>query len=192
MGSSRDSGGGQSSTVQTTQTTRPEPTPEEKELQKLQLARRQNVQPQLLELDQSLLAAIQPLSRGESLPGQFSSLGQGIPVDTQQQLVNRAIEQITPQLESLGILNSGITAELASRAATDIGIQSETERIRQQENLLNVLQGFPTQAQAPILQETSTLASQLAGLRPITTTGTAFQQTQRQNPSRGTFGFSFF
>jgi len=170
MGSSRG-------TTETQQTTTPQPTAQESELTGLELERRREIQPQALELDKRLLELITPLARGEQLPGIFASLGTGIDEETQSEIVRRSLADITPQFERLGILRSGPAAEISANLAKDIRVRGALEQVRQRESLLNVLQGFPIAAQAPALQESQTLAQQLAGLRSVTTTGTSATRT---------------
>lgn len=190
MGSKRDSSSEQN--ITRTQQVTPQPLPEQREQIKLALDRQRAAQPGVLALDQALLGQLLPLARGEGLQGDFATLGRGIPDEVNQELVNRSLDAITPRLEAFGILDSGVTSELAQRASTDIFLQSELEKIRQQENLVNVLQGFPATVNQPILQTGNTLAAQLAGLTPVNTSGNFFGSSQTFGPSFGrTFGQNF-
>lgn len=154
-----------------TQTQTATPTAEETELNKLELERRRQLQPLALESDKALLELIRPLSKGQNLPGIFGSLGQGVPEDIQNDIIQKSLADIAPQFQQLGILNSGPAAQISARLASDIRTQSFFEGTRQRENLLNILQGFPATAQAPALQESAVLAQQLAGLRSLQGTG---------------------
>lgn len=190
MGSKKSGGSSSSSNQSGSSTTTPQPTAEERELQKLELDRRRNVQPQLLQTDQQLLNLIEPLTRGQLLEGTaFGSLGQGISPEAQERITQQSLEQIRPGFQQSGLLDSGTRASLESRLAGDIGVQAEMQRQQELQNLLGFAFGAPAQAQQPMLAETAMLSQRLAGLRPTTSTFGA--RSQSFTPQSGGGGFSF-
>lgn len=155
------------------QQTRVEPTPEERELQQLEVARTRAVQPGLIGTQQAGLSLVEQLLRGqEPLPGYFDKLSRGISPEVTSDIANQAIADIQPYFNQAGLLNSGVNAVASARVAGDIRRASEEYNIGNRLNLLNLALSGQAQVQQPVLYQQSLLGQRLAGLRPITQTGT--------------------
>lgn len=158
-----DSSGTQTSTA----------TPEERELMALQVAAQKEIQPQQLGVQKTGLELVNKLLAGETnLPGFFGQIGAGISEDITSEISQKAVSDILPSFQSSGILDSGVAASVAARTAGDIRRASEEFNIGNKLNLLNLALSGQAQVQQPILYQSNQLASQLAGLRTTTTTGT--------------------
>lgn len=174
-----------------TSTTERQPTAAELELQQLELARRKASQPELLQLDQQLFSLLEPLTRGAPAGGMFSEIGQGISPETQQRIVDQTFRLTTPKFESLGLLDSGVRAELQTKLVADLLTQSEIAKQSQLQSLLGFISGAPGQAQQPIIDETSLLMQGLSSLGRTTSTmggSTTTSQTFGGSSRRPFFG----
>lgn len=180
MGSTR-----QSTESQSTQTTTPQPTAEERELNQLQLGREKFLDPQIRQVQSQGLDLINQLLQGRNdLPGFLGGLPGGISPDVTNQIVQDSLRDIQPQFQSMGLLNSGVNAAISARVAADVRRASEEFNIGNKLNLLNLGIGGQAQVQQPILGFSSMLSQRLQGLRPVTQTG---QQSGSQ-----TTRYSFF
>lgn len=147
-------------------------TPEEQELLKLQVAGQKEIQPQQIAVQKTGLELVNRLLAGETdLPGFFGQIGRGISPQVTTEISQKAIADLLPSFQASGILDSGVAASIAGRTAGDIRRASEEFNIGNKLNLLNLALSGQAQVQQPILAQSSQLASQLAGLRAITTTG---------------------
>jgi hypothetical protein len=77
-----------------------------------------------------------------------------------------------PSFQASGIMDSGVSASVAGRTAGDIRRGAAEFNVGAMQNLLNLALSGQAQVQQPMLAQSSQLASQLAGLRAINTTGT--------------------
>lgn len=130
------------STTVVNQTTTPTPTAEETELNRLMLERERATQGGMIGVQQAGLSLInQLLTGGSNLPGLFGNIQQGVPTgqitgqtaidpskymispDITNQLVQESLRQITPNLQTQGLLDSGTRASIAARTAGDINRQ---------------------------------------------------------------------
>lgn len=176
------------------------PTPEEQELQRLQLQNVRATQPQQQAVQSAGLNLINQLLTGQALPGFLEGLPGGVSEDITSQIVQQSLEDVRPGLQQSGLLDSGTRAELETQTAADIRTQAEQFNIQNLLNLLNLTVGGQAQVQAPLLTQTGQLSQSLAGLRPTTTTQTQrfanpflqnFQQQLGQQTGRGV-GSLFF
>lgn len=172
---------------ETQQTQRAEPTPEERELNKLLLERTRATQGQTIGVQQQGLDLIGQLLAGESLPGYLGQLPGGISEQTTSRIVSGALEDVRPGLQASGLFDSGVRAELETETAADIRAQAEQFNLQNLQQLLNIAVGGQAQVQAPILSQSAQLGQNLAGLRTVTGTST----TTSMNPFLRSFQTSF-
>lgn len=177
--------GKEKTTVETggTQTTTPEPTAAELEMQELQLGQfKQTAQP-MTDVQLTGLDLIQQLlSGGTDLPGFFGEIGRGISPELTTEIAREAVGDIPPQLQSQGLLDSGVGQSLMARTSGDIRRATGEFNIGNKLNLLNLALSGQAQVQQPMLAQSAMLGQQLAGLRGQTTTGTGTSTTTSMNP----------
>ena len=162
-------------------------TPEERELQALELDRRKAIQPFALQADRQGFETFGiPLSGGELPGGEFNLLGRGISEEAQDAITEKALKAADVGFAGSGLLDSGARSSIRADIVKDIGVTSELERIGQLQNLLNIAIGAPAQIQAPALNESALLGQRLQGLRPITTIGAS---QSRGKSTTSSFGF---
>jgi len=186
--------GKERTTQTTTQTVTPEPLPEQKELIALDLEARKAAQPGMIEAQTSGLSLINRLLTGQSLPGALDPLAEGFSEDVIQELTSEAISDIEPRFQARGILDSGVLAETAGRISGDIRRASYETDLNRYLNLLNLAVGGQAQIQSPILTQAGQLSQRLAGLTPVTTTGSAQGMTSTNfwaSPFGAGFGQGF-
>ena len=158
----------------TTQTMTPQATPEERELNQLEIERIRATQPGQIQVQQSGLSLVNQLLSGEEpLPGFFQELSQGISPEVTNQIVQSSLQDLYPQFQGQGILDSGVSAEIAGRTAGDIRMGSEQWNQGNKFNLLNLALSGQAQVQQPLLAQSQILSGRLAGLRSVSSTGTA-------------------
>ena len=160
-------GGSQQQQGSTTYT----PTPEETQMNQLDLELRKQAQGGLGSLQQGSLDILNQLIRGGSLPGFLSGIEKGISPEVTQGLVNKSLRDIQPQFAQSGLLDSGVNASISARTAGDIRLGSEEFNIGNKMNLLQMALGGQAQVQQPILAQSQALGGRLAGLRSSNTTG---------------------
>jgi len=125
--------GKERTTVETQQQTSVQATPEEQEMNRLQLEQQRAFQPGQIQAGLSGLELLQQFMTGGELPGHFAGLAGGIqsqgdiPLESSRigeditsQLVSESLADITPRFQSSGILDSGVAAEISGRTAGDI------------------------------------------------------------------------
>jgi len=147
------------------------PTAEETELNKLDLANRRELNPQLLDVQKQGLEVSSQLLRGQALPGYLQGLPGGISPQVTQSLVDRSIRDIQPNMQLSGLLDSGVNASISARSSADIRNQSEQFNLQNLMQLLNVGVGGQAQVQAPIEGFGAQLSNRLSGLRNISQSG---------------------
>jgi len=156
----------------TTQTMTPQATPEERELNQLEIERIRATQPGQIQVQQSGLSLVNQLLSGEEpLPGFFQELSQGISPEVTNQIVQSSLQDLYPQFQGQGILDSGVSAEIAGRTAGDIRMGSEQWNQGNKFNLLNLALSGQAQVQQPLLAQSQILSGRLAGLRSTSSTG---------------------
>lgn len=189
-------GGKESSTGSTTQvinqTTTPQPTAEETELNRLQIEAIKATQPGQIQVQQNAANLINALLTGQPLPGFFGTLAAGISPEVAQYNANQAVATAQPFFQTLGIQESGAAFAESSKLAADIFNAASEFNIGNLFNLANLAVGGQAQVQQPFLAQSQILGARLAGLRPVTTagttTGSTFQQTVGPNPFLAAFG----
>ena len=173
MGSSKESGGSQ----QTQQTTY-QPTAEETELNKLQLEQARASQAGTMQAQQSGLSLINQLLTGQALPGYLNTLPGGISPDVTQGIVNQSLRDVAQQGNMFGIGDSGTIQSIGARTAGDIRLSAEEFNLQNLMQLLNLASGQAAQTQSIGSNTVNSLGSRLAGLRPMTQTGTTSSWSQ--------------
>lgn len=148
-------------------------TPEERELNRLQLEQARAFDPQQRQMNENAGNLVNQLLTGKSLPGYLNTLPGGISPEVTQHIVDQSLRDLYPQFQSSGILDSGVAASIAGRTSGDIRASAEQFNIQNLQQLLNLAVGGQAQVQQPMLQTTSQLGSRLAGLRSTTSTQTA-------------------
>lgn len=148
-------------------------TPEEQELQRLQLERIKASQNQNIALDKLAGQSVETLLSGGELPGNLAPLSRGIDKNATNSMVNQSLQALYPQFQSQGILDSGTAAMVAGRTAGDIYRGAQEFNIGTLLNLLNLGVGGQASVQGPTLSTSGQLSSALAGLRTINTKGSA-------------------
>lgn len=141
--------------------------PEERQLNALDLALREEVQPQLIDVNKAGLSLSEQLLSGGALPGFLSGLPQGISPEVTQDIVDRSLRDVASSAQLGGFLDSGVAQQLGARTAADVRTQSEQFNIQNLMQLLNVGVGGQAQAQAGASGFGSELGGRLSGLRRI-------------------------
>lgn len=176
--------GGSKTTVvedQTQQTT-PQATPEERELNKLQLEQARDIDPLTREINQKGYSLISQLLSGSyNLPGFIGDVGAGIGEDTISSIVGQSLNDVNQSMNQYGLLDSGVRASVGARTAGDIRRQAAEFNIGNRLNLLNLALSGQAQVQQPSLGYSAQLSSRLSGLRSVSQTGTG-SSTQSYNP----------
>lgn len=153
------------------QTQQAQATPEERELNRLALQRARASQGGLIDVQGAGLNLVNQLLTGQSLPGFLEDLPGGISEEATQRIVDRSLEDVNTNAQSLGILDSGTNAELGVRTAADIRANAEQFNIQNLIQLLTAATGGQVQVQQPIATGEIGLSQRLAGLRPVTGSG---------------------
>lgn len=165
-------------------------TPEQTELNKLDLQARQAAQPGIMDMQQSGLNLGSLLLKGLGLPGYLKGLPGGISPDVTQSIVDQSLRDIKPSFQQGGILDSGVAASISARTAADVRNQSEMFNIQNLSQLLNLALGNQAQVQQPILGQASSLGQRLAGLNSTNQYGTGSTTTKSMNPFMKSFSQS--
>lgn len=182
MGSKKDT----TTNVTNSQTT-PTATPEQTQMNQLQLQQYKDLLPQSTAMQQQGFNTGTALLSGQNLPGYLNTIPGGIDQKTQDSIVQESLRQIAPQFQQGGILNSGAAASIASRTAGDIYRNSAQFNVQNLQQLLNLAVGGQAIPQATNLANTNNLSSSLSGLRSFNTTGSGTQTQLGQNPFLNSF-----
>lgn len=156
----------------TTQETRPEATPEERELSRLEMERTRAVQPGLIRTQERGLDLVSQLLAGEDLPGYLGELPGGISPEMTTEMAKRSISDLPAFFQTQGLLDSGVAPEIMSKVAGETRMGAAQFNIQNLMQLLNLAVGGQAQVQQPIMTQQGLLSQRLAGLRPVTTTTT--------------------
>ncbi len=141
-------------------------TEEEKRLNQLELQRMEELNPQMTDVQsQGLDLVTQLLSGSSDLPGEYGDLINGIDESVTDEMSQKAVQDLMPGFQGSGILDSGVAAELASRRASDIRLQSAQYNQGNKVGLLNLALAGQGQVQQPIQAGSNALSQRLAGLR---------------------------
>lgn len=168
-------------------------TPEQTELNKLQLGQAQAFDPLQRQLNQSGGTAINNLLTGQPLPGYLQSLPGGIDENATNTIVNQSLKDVNAQLAKSGagtFMESGASQAIGARTAADTRSQAAQFNLQNLLQLLNIGVGGQAQVQAPITASNSQLGSRLAGLNAYNTTGTSNSTTMGMNPFLKSFSQS--
>lgn len=182
MGSKKET-----TTNNTNSTTTPTATPQQQELNQLQLDQYKTLLPQSTAMQQSGFNLGNSLLNGQALPGYLNGLPGGIDKGVQDSIVQESLRQITPQFQAGGILNSGSAAAISARTAADVYRNSAQFNIQNLQQLLNLAVGGQAIPQATNLANTNTLSGSLQGLRSMNTSGNTTQTQIGQNPFVSSF-----
>lgn len=141
-------------------------TPEERQLNQLQLQRIQGNQADQQTLDKNLYGTINTILEGKQLPANLAGIT-GINEDQTKNMVDASLRDIYPQFQSAGILDSGVAAQIASRTAADVRNSNAQFNVTALSQLFNQALGGGSNLQANSNQQNQVLGNQLAGLRSI-------------------------
>ena len=177
--------------AQTGSTTTPQLSPAEQEFQQLQLERERAAQGGILGTQQQGFNLIQALLSGQALPGGYGNPYGGINEDVLSSITQKSIEDLAPQFQAGGLLDSGVRASVSARVAGDIRRQAEQFNILNRFNMLQLALGGQAQVQQPAFGYSSQLAQSLSGLRPTTTVGSSSQSSYAPNPFLTSFQTAF-
>lgn len=158
--------GGDKTTTQSTQ--QATATPEEKALIQQQINMNNFMQPYAQQTYADLSSNIDAILKGNTPAAQ--GIG-GISDAQNQSMVNASVRSVLPQFQSAGILDSGIAAQGAIRAAQDTSNQNAQFNVSAAQNLFNIASGGQSNLQSQLQNNTNNLTSQLAGLRTINSSG---------------------
>ncbi len=119
------------------------------------------------------MAFTDPILRGGRLPGVYANIGQplgteyggyGKPLgaEYESEMFERASGRTKGELNRLGLLDSGVTAELLNKTNTAIAMDSATRNREELKQLINLAMGVPMTA----LPAAQTASGQAAGVIP--------------------------
>lgn len=154
--------------TQTQQTQQSTATPEERALMQQQIDMNNFMKPYAQNTYADLSNNIQAILTGNQ--PQAQGIG-GITDAQNQSMVNQSIRSVLPQFQSAGILDSGIAAQGAIRAAQDTSNQNAQFNVSAAQNLFNLASGGQSNLQGQYQANTNNLTNQLAGLRTINNSG---------------------
>lgn len=159
-------------------------TASEEALNKLDLALREQLQSGWGQLQQGGIDLVNSLLSGGELPGFLSTLPGGISEDMTTDIARKAVGDIQPQFQQLGLLDSGVNAAVSARTAGDIRRQAAEFNVNNLSNLLSMALAGQAQVQQPLISQNSLLSERLAGLRTINSTGNTLgtNTTKAMNP----------
>lgn len=155
-------------------------TPEENQLNKLQLGQAQAFDPMQRQLNQSGGDLINKLLTGQGLPGFLGQLPGGIDQGVTQGIVDDSLKDLYPQFQANGILDSGVAAQIAGRTSADVRQNSAQFNLQNLQQLLSMAIGGQSSVQQPAQQASGQVGQRLAGLRGVNATGTT--STYGMNP----------
>ena len=173
-------GGDKTTTQSSTQTTA---SPEERELLKNQLSIQQAGTGDQIALNKQASSLALNLLQGQNLPGYLNTLPGGISPDVTDSIVKQSLQDIQPQFQKGGILDSGVNAQISARTAADIRNQSAQFNLQNLMQLLNLASGSSAQVQQPMNANAALAGNSLQGLRSTSTSGS----TIGMNPFLKTF-----
>lgn len=173
---------------QESSTSTPQATPEERDRNRLLLEREKFLDPQIRETQSRGLDLVSDILAGGPLEGRgfFERLGRGIDPEVTSDIVSTSLDDLNSKLLASGVgsfRESGAAQAAGVRTAGDIRRASEEFNIGALQNLLNLALSGQAQVQHPVLGFSNQLGQALAGLRPVTTTGSrSGSAIERENP----------
>lgn len=151
-------------------TTDTQATPEEKELNKLDLNLRKELNPQITDVNKSALELSKLLLGGKPLPGYLESLPSGISTEAIGNQAAELTKNNMTNFQSLGLADSGVAfRETAKDIASNLLFPAEQFNLQNLLQLLNIGVGSSAQTQAPVATFGGQLSQRLQGLRPVVT-----------------------
>lgn len=159
-------GCGEKTTTQSSQTATA--TPQEQALMQQQIDMNNFMNPYAKQNYADLSGNIQAVLEGRQ--PQAQGIG-GISDAQNQSMVNQSVRSVLPQFQSAGILDSGVAAQGAIRAAQDTSNQNAQFNVSAAQNLFNLASGGQSNLQGQYQNNTNNLTSQMAGLRTINQSG---------------------
>lgn len=172
--------GKEKTVVQSSGTQQATQTPEEQELNRLQLEQAKAFDPIQRQLNESGGNLVNQLLLGQPLPGYLGGLPGGISEDVTSQIVQKSIQDLQGTFGQSGLLDSGVNASISARTAGDIRMNSAQFNLQNLQQLLNIAVGGQAQVQNSSISQSSVLGQRLAGLRTNTMQGN--QTTLGMNP----------
>lgn len=173
--------GKEKTTVVSNQTQQATPTPEESEMQRIQLGQYKDIAPQQTEYYKSSYNLAKNLLTGGEMPGMFKSLSTGLSPEVIGNQASMYASKAMPGFQNLGLTDSGVAfRETARGIANEVLLPTSEYNTNLLFNLMNLATGQSAQGTQQFLGGTNTLASSLAGLRTTTTSGS--QATYSMNP----------
>ena len=127
------------------------------------------------------LSFTDPILKGGRLPGVYGNIGQPLGAEYEGEVFDRARKRTEGELNRLGILNSGVTAELLNKTNTAISMDSATRGREELKQLINMAMGIPMTA----LPAAQTASQQAAGAIP----GIANAQRSYELSARPTYQY---
>lgn len=165
-------------------------TPEERELNQIQLGEYKGSSGQRQAVGSAGLNLAQLLLEGKQLPGYLQGLTQGIGEDVTSSIVQKSLRDMNTQMAASGagsFLESGASQAMGVRAAGDIRNQAAQFNLGNLQQLLNLAVGGQA---VPMSYQTDlggNLGQRLAGLRSINQTGSSNQSQYGMNPFMKSF-----
>lgn len=143
-------------------------TPEEKALMQQQIGMNNFMNPIAQKTYGDLSSNIQAILEGNTPMAKGIN---GVTDEQNQSMVNQSVRSVLPQFQSAGILDSGIAAQGAIRAAQDTSNQNAQFNVSAAQNLFNLASGGQSNLASQYQNNTNNLTNQLAGLRTTNTSG---------------------
>jgi hypothetical protein len=158
-------------TTKTTSSSQATPTPEEQQMEQLQLQQYKANQPALQANQAAGLNLSTNMLQGNlaGLPSIYQGLWNGIDQNQTNAMVSDSLRSLYPQMQGQGLMDSGTMIQAGARTAGDIMNQNAQYNLGTKLNLLNLATGNSAQVQSTGQGYSNQLASQLAGLRSTTT-----------------------
>lgn len=160
-------------------------TPEQTQLNQLQLGQAQAFDPTQRQLNQNAGNDINSLLTGSQLPGFLQTLPGGIDENATNTIVNQSLRDVNTQLAKSGagtMMESGASQAIGARTAADTRSQAAQFNLQNLLQLLNIGVGGQAQVQQPISAVTGQLGTRLAGLNSYSSSGNSSGSTIGMNP----------
>jgi len=165
-------GKGSSQQTSSSGTVTRQPTAEETQLNKMDVALREATQPGLIEMQKSGYALGNQLLQGKDLPGWMQGMANGIDPNVTRSIVGQSMNDVNAGMAGRGLLDSGTAAAVGARASGDIRRAAEEFNIGNKLNMLNLALTGQAQIQQPTLGFSSGLGQRLSNLAGTTQQGT--------------------
>jgi len=172
---------GTQTSVQTSQTTTPTATEEEKALNKAKLAQFNAYEPGQTQMYQNAFTLGNKLLTSFGNSDQWNSLIGGITNKQTQSMINTQDKALTSQLQQSGIYDSGTAASGRLRAGAELANTNAQFNVGALQNALNLALSGQAQVQGQANTSSSSLSTALAGLRSNQSSGTVSTGTNNLN-----------